>query len=436
MKKLIVCSMVVCLALFAAQVNAKKKKKKKAEESQKQTTTQPLEGSTAQPKSEEAKESKAVGVPYVYTGPDTGFGVGASGLFRDIGDKEGRYLTFTAQYTINQYNSYSIEWQEPGLFGKSGWGRIYVGYDAKPSRLFYGIGNDSSKESASSFGNTDIDLEPRYDYWFMNKPDKRIGLKVNWRYYYFDPKDGPKIDEDKLQTLSQRRISTVFPGFYHSDQFSTGEVSGFGVDFIYDDRKDKYPMGGGRDEVVYPYFGGRQEFYYAAYNTALGSDFNYTNWSANLSYYLPIGWEWTVLALHGAINIKDGDVPWWDMNSFGSGGSEGGTNTLRGYHDGRFRDNDLIIFNAELRQHFPVEITPLPFWILKQFKLRAPGVALFYDYGRVYDKESQIVGNFDGFHWTCGIGFRFIISPSVVVRADYAVSNEESDFYLTTGWPF
>ena len=307
---------------------------------------------------------------------------------------------------------------------------------ASPAGLFYGIGNDSSRENASSFGNTDADLEPRFDYWFMNTPDKRIGLKVNWKYYWFDPRNGPQIDRDNMTTLSQRKISTVFPEFYHSDQFNAGTVSGFGLDFFYDDRKDKYPVGGGRDEVVYPYFGGRQEFTYAVYNKSLGSDFNYTNWSANLSYYLPIGWEWTVLALHGGLNVKDGEVPWWDMSSFGSGGGEGAVNTMHGYHDGRFRDNDSLVFNAELRQHLPIEFRPAPFWILKQFKVRAPGIAVFYDYGRVYDKESQITGKFKDFHWSYGIGLRFIISPSVVIRADYAVSKEESDFYLTSGWAF
>ena len=61
---------------------------------------------------------------------------------------------------------------------------------------------------------------------------------------------------------------------------------------------------------------------------------------------------------------------------------------------------------------------------------------MFYDYGRVYHDVEDIKPDFQGFHWTYGVGLRFIISPSVVVRVDYAFSKEESDYYLTSGWPF
>jgi len=418
MKKIMALGLIVFAALFAAQAQ---------EEAKDQKTEEPVKETAKQPAKEEGKEAKVGAVPYVYTGPDTGFGVGASGLFRDILKREGRDLTFSATYTQNQYNSYSIEWKEPQLFSKDGWGRFYVNYDNKPSRLFYGLGNDSDKNDICNFGNTDVGLEPRYDYWLVNKPDQKVGIKATYRLFWFDPRDG-KYDDP--ETLSQRKISTVFPDFYNSGQFDTGMVSGLGLTFVYDDRKDIFPVGGGRDEVVFPVSGGRQELYIGRYDKGLGSDFSYTNYSANLSYYFPVGWNWTVLALHGALNVKDGDVPWWDMSSFGSGSS------IRGYHDGRFRDNDSILLSAELRQAFDVSFAPFPYWILKGYKLTAPGVTFFYDYGRVYHKLEEMTLDFDGYHYTYGLGLRFIISPSVVIRADYAFSKEESDFYITAGWPF
>jgi len=416
-KKLVLASLVVLLAF---SVQAQDKKKKKSEDAAK--------ADTAQPEKKETKEPPVAGTPYVYTGPDTGFGAGASGIWRNILSKEGRDATFTVTYTQKAYNSYSIELKEPQLFNKNGWGRIYAGYNNKPSRLFYGLGNDASEEDASSFGDTDIGLEPRYDYWFINKPDMRVGVQGLYRFSNFKLYNGPKIDEPV--TLGERQISVVFPEFYKSDAFETGSISGGSLTFIYDDRKDKYPLPGGRDEVVFPYLGGRQEFTIGRYDKGIGSDFNYTNYSANLSYYIPIGWEFTVLALRGMINVKEGDVPWWDMNSFGSDGS------LRGFHDGRYRDNNQVLFNAELRQHFDVSFSPVPYGALKVFKLTAPGVALFYDYGRVYHDVSEITWDFGGYKYSYGAGFRFIISPSVVIRADYAISEEESDFYITAGWPW
>lgn len=415
MKKIVVTVIVVLMAFFASQLWAQAK------------DGEPAKEKDAQPAKEKSKEASAGAVPYVYTGPDTGFGVGASGLFRDLLKKEGRDLTFSVTYTQNQYNSYSIEWKEPQLFSKNGWGRLSVNYDNKPSRLFYGMGNDSDKNDICNFGNTDVGLEPRYDYWFVSKPNQKLGIKAAYRLYWFDPRDG-KYDEP--DTLSQRKLSTVFPEFYDSDEFDAGLVSGIGLTLVYDDRKDIFPVGGGRDEVVFPVSGGRQELYIGRFDKALGSDFSYTSYSANLSYYLPLGWNWTVLALRGALNVKDGDVPWWDASSFGSGGS------LRGYHDGRFRDNNSILFTAELRQAFDVSFAPFPYWGLQGYKLTAPGVTFFYDYGRVYHKLEEMTLDFDDYHYTYGLGLRFIISPSVVIRADYAFSKEESDFYITAGWPF
>jgi hypothetical protein len=439
MKKILVLGLVILLSAFSLQAKEKKEKKKSTEstpESSEQVSKKSKAGKKSKDgkkkdtkKEGEEKEAKVGAIPYPFTGPDTGFGLGISGLYRDILDKQGRDLTFSVSYTANQYSDFSIEWIEPQMFTKKGWGRFKIDYGAKPSRLFYGIGNDSSENNICAFGDSELAIEPRYDYWFYNKNNRRMGLKVNYRFHMMDANDGP-VNNPK--TLAERKISVVFPEFAASPQFKKQQfVSGFGLNFIYDDRRDKFPVGGDRDEAVFPYLGGRQELDYYHYDKVTGSDYRYDNYVVNLSYYLPLGWEWTVLALHANYNIKTGEVPWWDMNSFGS------DSTLRGYHDGRFRDNSSILYQLEFRQAFDVTFTPAPFWILKQFKIRAPMAMFFYDYGRVYDKTSDIdLFGFKGYHYSYGVSFRFIISPSVLVRADYAFSDEESDFYLGSGWAF
>ena len=427
MKKILVLGLIILMAAFSLQ--AKEKKEKKKDKKAKQETSKKASKKAKEKEGGEEKEAKVGAVPYVFTGPDTGFGLGASGLFRDILDKQGRDITFSVSYTANLYSDFSIEWKEPQMFTKKGWGRFYIDYGAKPSRLFYGIGNNSDKNNVCAFGDSELSIEPRYDYWFVNKANRRIGLKVNYRFHMIDSNDGPVKNP---KTLSERKISVVFPQFARSPQFKDQQfVSGFGLNFIYDDRRDKFPVGGDRDESVFPYLGGRQELDYYHYDKVLGSDYRYDNYVVNLSYNIPLGWEWTVLALHADYNIKNGSVPWWDMNSFGS------DSTLRGFHDGRFRDNNLILYQMELRQAFDVTFTPAPFWILKQFKIRAPMAVFFYDYGRVYDKSGDMnLFDFKGYHYSYGVSFRFIISPSVLIRADYAFSNEESDFYLGSGWAF
>jgi len=427
MKKILVLGLIILMAAFSLQ--AKEKKEKNKDKKAKQETSEKASKKAKDKEGGKEKEAKVGAVPYVFTGPDTGFGLGASGLFRDIGDKTGRDLVFSVSYTANLYSDFSVEWKEPQMFTKKGWGRFYVSYGAKPSRRFYGIGNNSDKNNVCSYGDTELAIEPRYDYWFVNKDNRRIGLRVNYRFHMINPNDG-QVKNPK--TLAERKISTVFPQFAGSPQFRDQQfVSGFGLNFVYDNHRDLFPVGGERDEEVFPYLGGRQEISYYHYDKVLGSDYRYDNYIINLSYNIPLGWEWTVLALHANYNLKDGDVPWWDLNAFGS------DSTLRGYHDGRFRDKNSVLYQLEFRQAFDVTFTPAPFWILKQFKIRAPMAVFFYDYGRVYDKIGNIdLFDFKGYHSSYGVSFRFIISPSVLVRADYAFSDEESDFYLGSGWAF
>jgi|GEM_PF-1310304 len=406
-----------------------------AQESGTGGTVEPASGSTVEKGSgeEKQKEAKFGAVPYIFSGPDTGFGLGASGLFRDLLNKEGRDFTFSASYTTNQYLGFSINWSEPKLFSENGWANLYVNYNNKPNRRFYGIGNDSDKDAVSSFGETDYKIEPRYDYWFLTG-ERRLGVKISYKFASFDPKDGSFDWSEAMEDLedkSLRPISVMHPRIYESEEFENGGITtGPGILLVYDDRKDKFPIGGGRDECVFPIGGGRQELFFGYYDEALGSDFNYKEYRVNLTYNIPLGWDWTILALRAQAQIKEGDVPFWDMSSFGS------DSTIRGYHDGRYRGNHSTLFNAELRQAFDVEFSPVPWGALKQFVLRAPMVVLFYDYGRVFMDEDKILEETDGYHYTYGVGFRFIISPSVLVRFDWGISEEEMDSYITASWPF
>jgi len=372
---------------------------------------------------EEVKEAKFGATPYIYTGPDTGFGVGASGLFRDLFKKEGRDMVFSVSYTEKRYEYYSIEWKEPKIFSDNAWLRIYVKYANEPTRLYYGLGNDSERDNACYFGEREVEVNPRFDYWFWTG-EERLGIKADYRYSWFKPRDGP-------EDLDEPEISEQFPGVYNSDEFQDGgQISGIGVLLVYDDRKDKFPIGGGRDEVIFPYLGGRQELYLARYDKIFGSDWDYTLASVNLTYHIPLGWEWTVLSGRANLTIKDGDMPFWELSSFGS------ENTIRGYHGGRFRDHHSVLFNIEFRQAFDYSFHPLPWGALKAYKITAPMVVLFFDYGRVFNEIEDIFSEFEDYHWTYGISGRFIISPSVVIRFDQAFSEEESDFYITAGWTF
>jgi outer membrane translocation and assembly module TamA len=100
----------------------------------------------------------------------------------------------------------------------------------------------------------------------------------------------------------------------------------------------------------------------------------------------------------------------------------GGDVLLRGYFQGRFRDKDLLAFQAEYRA---------PVW----WKL---GAAAFVSAGQVAPELSGL--RIDAFHPAAGFGLRFLIQEEegVQIRADFAwgFDVESSGFYINIGEAF
>jgi hypothetical protein len=95
----------------------------------------------------------------------------------------------------------------------------------------------------------------------------------------------------------------------------------------------------------------------------------------------------------------------------------GGPRFMRGYYAGRFRDNNLSFFQAEVRR--PV------FWRI--------GVAAFGGAGQVYANLGEF--NVKRTHFNYGGGLRFQISKESLanVRLDYGKTKDSHGFYIVFG---
>jgi outer membrane protein assembly factor BamA len=96
----------------------------------------------------------------------------------------------------------------------------------------------------------------------------------------------------------------------------------------------------------------------------------------------------------------------------------GGSETLRGFREYRFRDRNLFYLSGEYRWE-PV---------------RAVELALFYDTGKVFADRSDF--DFERLRKSVGIGLRFKTTRSVVFRIDAARSDEGSRIYFKFGPAF
>jgi len=98
----------------------------------------------------------------------------------------------------------------------------------------------------------------------------------------------------------------------------------------------------------------------------------------------------------------------------------GGSDVMRGYYAGRFRDNQLMSCQVEYR-------APL-FWRL--------GVVAFAGLGRVAKKMSDF--SFNDLKYSMGSGLRIALKPKekLNLRIDYGFGNHSRGLYVTIGESF
>ncbi|MEH6593460.1 MAG: BamA/TamA family outer membrane protein [Halioglobus sp.] len=147
-----------------------------------------------------------------------------------------------------------------------------------------------------------------------------------------------------------------------------------------------------------------------------------------------------------ALNAWTGYSPSWELEPNGQGGRRvvdgppflegatlGGFYRMRGYRDSRFHDKASVYATAEYR--YTLEYNPIRnvSW-LRFLHLDWIQVVGFVEAGRVAP-EYKLDTLFDDMKSDVGIGLR-ALTGGVVVRADVAVSDEGTNFWVMVGHPF
>ncbi|AWM34685.1 BamA/TamA family outer membrane protein [Hymenobacter nivis] len=156
----------------------------------------------------------------------------------------------------------------------------------------------------------------------------------------------------------------------------------------------------------------------------LGSDYKFIRYQIDARHFQPIFSDKTILAMQFLGQFHTGDVPFRELA--GIGANLGGTlynnaNLLRGIYEQRYRDRQMMMFQAELRQHL--------FW-------RIDGAA-FAGVGEVANGASDFSLNQVRGAGGAGIRFNFIRRDRVNLRLDYAVgAGSQSGFLFAIGEAF
>ena len=174
-------------------------------------------------------------------------------------------------------------------------------------------------------------------------------------------------------------------------------VSGLGPVLTYDTR-----------DVPLAAFKGNLLDVSATFNgTGLGSDYRFVRYQLDARHFQPIASNRTILALQFLGQFHTGDVPFRELA--GLGANLGGTlynngNLMRGIYEQRFRDRQMITFQAELRQKL--------FW-------RIDG-AVFGGVGNVSNYIDKFNLSNTKYAGGAGIRFNFLQRDRVNLRLDYA----------------
>lgn len=166
---------------------------------------------------------------------------------------------------------------------------------------------------------------------------------------------------------------------------------------------------------------------------------SWTTWEVEQSAFVPLDENVLFKEQVLAFNYYLADTPTWES---GSGTGEmhrppafagiklGGFNRLRGYSSGQFYSRSAVAYSAEYRvkPHWQ-PLHNLPFYSFPWWQWSA-----FVESGQVAD-SFDMAELHDDLKWTAGLGLRFNVE-GVVVRIDYAKSEEEAQMWFMVNQPF
>ena len=331
--------------------------------------------------------SRMIGLPVVFLTPETSWGFGAAGIYTfrlpgEASDSRPSQIQLGGAYTLEDQILAYLPFQ---IFAKDEVYNIYgeLGY-YRYTYFYYGIGN--------SFEDYEGEL---FDLSF---PRIRLNAaRKIWKDWYGGLRFW--LDDMEVGGLEPEGLLFTRPPVGRNG----GTLSAAGGFLLLDQRNNVFFPTAGHYLEVGALHGG-------AY---LGSTFDFTKYVVDARKYWALGTA-GVLALNAYVELNTGDPPFTHLALMG------GTRRMRGYYEGRFRDQQMALLQGGYR--FPL------FWRLK-------GV-VFAGIGNVGDKVSEF--RFEQTRWTAGLGLRLLLleEEQVHVRLDYGFAKESSGVYLTVGEAF
>jgi len=325
-------------------------------------------------------------VPAFASAPETGWYIGAVALFTynpQRGD-DTRTSNGSFEFNYTQMNQWLFEadWNVFGAQNKT-IQRGLAQWLFFPE-FYWGVGSQTPENAEELFSARRLEFSQQ-SLWRV-RPDLYVGPSVRVQWVY--------------------DVATAAGGLLEAGNVpgnQGGLSAGLGYQLTLDQRQN--PLNAKQGAFV--------QWEQLAFGSALGSDFGFWQHRFDGRVYLPVRTGQT-LALQGLGQFSSGQVPFRML------GLIGGSNQLRGYYQGRFRDQHLLMAQAEYRAHL--------FWRL--------GLAAFAGVGNV----APALNEFGNGRWkrSLGLGLRFLTDKQedINLRFDMAWGQDTFEFYIAFGEAF
>lgn len=245
---------------------------------------------------------------------------------------------------------------------------------------YWGIGYENGKRNDGYTKYKRKEMQIKLDFYRKIAPNTFVGITGMYRHV-----NGKDFKDISFLEGERNKISSL----------------GGGVILTYDSR----------DFIPNPYKGTFAKIEQTFFSKFLGNGYSFQRTDLQFRHYDRL-WKGAVLAydLNGTFN--SGNIPWSMVALLG------GPYRMRGYYEGQYRDNNLIVAQIELRQ--------------KVYKRH--GVVAWVGAGNVFPK-------FNKFRWketlpSYGLGYRWEFKNRVNIRLDYGIGKGQSSFYFNINEAF
>lgn len=270
-----------------------------------------MEGDSAKP-----KKNYFFTLPIWSVAPETGIKIGLSlgYMFRN-GEKENTRpslvrlnTSYTQNHQLNIRPSADIFFSENKYNLKAQY--VYNRFN----EYYWGVGNSAPNSAKELYDFKQHKFNARLTRQFVK--DLYIGGQVMYE----------KVYDNKFNAISTAPVSGVagINGY---------QILGAGLALAFDNRGNiYYPLKGAYLEISNFFF----------YTSKMGQ-YKFSNTTVDFRKYFGL-WKENVLAIQGFASINNGDIPYRQM------GTMGNEMIMRGYYNGRYRDNHFVAAQAELRK--------------------------------------------------------------------------------------